>query len=106
MATERTNTAREKRIREVRDVSYTAEKVRTEPTNGTEILEYADQDVLDTENKPKIRTQLSPDNFNIVKHDEDTTYRDLFISDVNAARFQPPQITGEPAPDIYQTWVP
>lgn len=103
MATERTNTAREKRIREVRDVSYTAEKVRTEPTNGTEILEYADQDVLDTENKPKIRTQLSPDNFNIVQHDEDTTYRDLFISDVNAARFQPPQITGDPAPDIYQT---
>ena len=94
-----TDLSREQRRKEVRDVSFTADKVRTEPTNNVEVLTFADQDVLDTQNPPKIRTELAPSTF----HDEDTTYNDLFISDVNAARFQPPQITGEPAPDIYQT---
>lgn len=94
-----TDLSREQRRKEVRDVSFTADKVRTQPTNNVEVLTFADQDVLDTQNPPKIRTELAPSTF----HDEDTTYNDLFISDVNAARFQPPQITGEPAPDIYQT---
>lgn len=97
MATEDKSKQRKK---EVKNPSYTTQPVSEIP-NGLSVLEYADQDVLD-ENTPKIRTTLSPDDFNI-QHDEDTTYKELFISDQNAARFQPPQITGENAPDIYQT---
>ena len=87
------------RIKENRDPSFTATPVKENPS-GLNTLEYADQDVLDTERPPKIRTTLSPEDFNI--SDEDTTYKELFISDQNAGRFQPPQITGENAPDIYQ----
>ena len=52
------------RIKENRDPSFTAAPVKENPS-GLNTLEYADQDVLDTERPPKIRTTLSPEDFNI-----------------------------------------
>lgn len=96
-----TDSAREERIKEVRDPSYTAGV--SEKTPSETILEFVDQEVLDTENPPSVRAGLSPDDYGDIVNDEDLTYQNLYISDTNAARFQPPKITGEPAPDIYVT---
>ena len=92
--------AAEHRKKEVSDVSYTSGDVDKSGTDKT-TLTYGDQEI-GTCQKAGTRKTLSPEDFEIT-HDEDTTYKDLFISDVNADRFQPPNITGEPAPDIMQT---
>lgn len=96
-----TTDAAEARKREVSDVSYTAPPdVSREGASSVSRVEYAPCDVIEGETKAKIRTTLSPEDFGVV-HDEDLTYQELFISDVNAGRFQPPLPTGDPAPNLY-----
>lgn len=95
-----TDSAREARREEVRDPSFTSGPIEKTPSEA--ILEYVDQDILDVPEGPKIRKTLAPEDYGDIVNDEDTTYQTLFVSDQNAGRIQPPKITGEPQPDIYQ----
>ena len=80
----------EKRILEVSDPEYTAG-----------YLSYGDTEIP-TCIKGASRQTLSPKDFDIV-NDEDLTYQNLFVSDQNADRFQPPKQSGDPSPDVYLT---
>tara|TARA_R110000824_G_scaffold93950_5_gene227113 strand:- start:372 stop:1097 length:726 start_codon:yes stop_codon:yes gene_type:complete len=98
-----TDQAAEDRKREVSDVSFTAD-IRDVERKVEERLEFADQEYLsDKAGKIQVRKTLSPENFNIEasSHDEDTTYKELFLNNVDKDRFQPPKPSGEPAPDLY-----
>ncbi len=89
-----TSRAAEGRKKEVRDVSY--DNVRDKGSLGSE----SDNGVAGGD--AKCRTTLSPEAYGVIPHDEDLTYKNLFISDENAGRFQPPCIkTGDPSPNIY-----
>tara|TARA_R110002020_G_scaffold85543_3_gene211063 strand:- start:761 stop:1516 length:756 start_codon:yes stop_codon:yes gene_type:complete len=108
-----TDQAAKDRKREVSDVSFTAtppdtkdirdvddpKVIRDEDVN----LEFADQEYLSDKDGRVVIQTLSPQNFNTkaASHDEDTTYKELFLNNVSKDRFQPPKPSGEPAPDIY-----
>ena len=98
MAAEESRDVVESRKKEVHDVSYTTEKSDVDRETDPDV-KYKEQEV-NYQQPTSIMSAPPPAE---TQHDEDTTYNDLFISNVNSSRFQPPKITGEVAPDIYQT---